>query len=78
MSELDSYEGLQLLHADLIALSESQLPNLDRLLTELEARIEEFRGLLDKSSRNEQSRKSLISGTGAESSIANVRLTVLV
>ncbi|KAH8801581.1 nucleoporin Nup186/Nup192/Nup205 [Xylogone sp. PMI_703] len=62
MSELDSYESLQLLHADLVALSESELPNLERLLAELEARIEEFRGLLDKSSRNEQSRKSLTSG----------------
>lgn len=63
MSELSSYEGLQLLHTDLIALSVSRLANLERLVAELDARIEEFRELLHKKPRNEQSRQSLATGT---------------
>ena len=62
MTEQDSLEGLQGLHHDLIALSKSQLRNVDRLWTELDARIDEFRRLLDKPTKNEASRKTLFSG----------------
>ena len=58
----DDLESLQGLHLDLIALSNSQLRNVDRLWAELDARVDEFRQLLDKPRKNEASRKSLSSG----------------
>lgn len=63
MSELHSLESLQALHADLLALSESRLLNVERLGIQLEAHIQDFKALLDKKSRSEQSRKSLETGT---------------
>lgn len=62
MAELGDLEGLELLHRDLLAQAELRLPNIDRLWIQLEARIDEFRRLLDKAPRNEQSRNSLGSG----------------
>lgn len=59
---LEDLAGLELLHRDLLAQAELRLPNIDRLWLQLEARIEEFRRLLDKAPRNEQSRKTLESG----------------
>ena len=55
-------DGLELLHHDLLAQAEQRLPIIDRLWLQLEGRIEEFKRLLDKAPRNEQSRKSLESG----------------
>ena len=60
---LGDLEGLELLHRDLLAQAELRLPNIDRLWMQLEGRIEEFRRLLDKAPRNDQSRKTLESGT---------------
>lgn len=62
MTDLNSLDGLRGLHQDLIALEESQLRNIERLCTELEARIVEFRNLLDKPPKEESSRKTLNSG----------------
>jgi nuclear pore complex protein Nup205 len=62
MAELIDLEGLESLHRDLLALSESRLVNVDRLWAQLEARIDEFRHLLEKAPRNEQSRRSLATG----------------
>ena len=62
MSELHSLESLQALHSDLLALSESRLSNVERLGIQLEAHIQDFRALLDKKARSEQSRKSLETG----------------
>ena len=62
MQSSDSLEGLQGLHQDLIALSKSQLHNIDRVWAELDARLDEFRRLLDKTSKHESSRKKLFSG----------------
>lgn len=45
---MDSLERLQGLHADLIAVSQRTLVNIDRLWHDLEASIEDFRSLLDK------------------------------
>jgi nuclear pore complex protein Nup205 len=59
----ESLAGLQTLHRDLINLTESRLPNIERLLSELEARVEDFRALLDKKSKNDQSRQQLAGGT---------------
>lgn len=62
MSDRNDVEGLRGLHQDLVALDESRLRNVDRLLTELEARVDDFKKLLDKSPKNEKSRKTLLSG----------------
>lgn len=62
MAELGDLEELELLHRDLLAQAELRLPNIDRLWNQLEVRIDEFRRLLDKPPRNEQSRNSLSSG----------------
>jgi nuclear pore complex protein Nup205 len=60
----DKYDigGLQSLHRDLLALSESRLPNLERLWTELGNQLEELKRLLDKPSKNAQHRQMVSSG----------------
>lgn len=65
MSDRNDVEGLRGLHQDLVALDESQLRNVDRLLAELEARVDDFKKLLDKSPKNEKSRNTLLSGVEA-------------
>jgi len=57
MAEEDSLEGLQGLHRDLLALTESRLPTLERLWAELEARIDEFKTLLDRPRKNDKAGK---------------------
>lgn len=54
--------GLRGLHQDLLALEASRLRNVERLWADLEARVNEFRQLLDKPAKNETSRKALSSG----------------
>ena len=63
MNGQDSLESLRGLHQDLIALSESRLPNVERLWADLEAHIEEFKKLLDKTTKSDASRSSVLSGT---------------
>lgn len=46
---MDSLTRLQGLHQDLIAFTHTRLANIDRLWQELDASIQEFRDLLDKS-----------------------------
>jgi nuclear pore complex protein Nup205 len=62
MTELNGLESLQALYLDLLALSESRLSNVDRLEAQLNAHIEDFKDLLNKKQRSEQSRKSLETG----------------
>ncbi len=64
MPELGSLERLESLHRDLLSLSQLRLSNVERLWLQLEAHIGEFKGLLEKAPRNEESRKSLATGTG--------------
>lgn len=64
-----SLESLQALHADLLALSESRLLNIERLGIQLEAHIRDFRALLDKKPRNDKSRETL--GKGMQTRSAN-------
>ena len=54
--------GLRGLYQDLLALEASCLRNVERLWVDLEARVTEFRQLLDKRAKNETSRKALLSG----------------
>ncbi|KAI2682434.1 hypothetical protein DTO027I6_1058 [Penicillium roqueforti] len=63
MAELqDTRNGLRGLYQDLSALSNSQLPNVDRLCFELETHIQDFRKLLDKPAKNNASRQAVLSG----------------
>lgn len=63
MEEDDTLTRLQGLQADLVAFSESRLANLERLWTELEGSIADFRKLLDKQQKNDKSRQALKAGT---------------
>ena len=54
--------GLRGLHQDLLALEASRLRNVEQLWADLEARVSEFRQLLDKPAKNDKSRKALSSG----------------
>jgi nuclear pore complex protein Nup205 len=65
MSDSNSLESLQALYADLLAFSEGRLVDLDRLEFQLGAHVQDLRNLLDKKTRNEQSRQTLASGTEA-------------
>jgi hypothetical protein len=69
MSELGGLERLESLHRDILALSQYRLSNVERLWVQLEAHIGEFRHLLEKKTRSEQSRKSLATGTATLNSI---------
>lgn len=62
MAEDEGLLGLRGLHQDLLALEEARLRNIDRLWAELEARISEFRQLLDKPAKNDANRRTLESG----------------
>jgi nuclear pore complex protein Nup205 len=59
MADDDTLDALQGLHRDLLAFCENRLQDIDRLVEELEGRIDEFRGLLDKKPKNDQSRQQL-------------------
>ena len=50
------------LQQDLIAISEGQLPTLEKLCAKLEAQVESFMKLLDKEPRSEKSRTALNAG----------------
>jgi hypothetical protein len=77
MSEVGSLESLQALYTDLLALSESRLSNLDRLGAQLDAHIQDFKNLLDKKSRNDQSRRSLATGMEAFFKFLHSQLIIL-
>lgn len=64
-----SLESIQAVHADLLALSDSRLLNIERLGDQLIAHVKEFRGLLDKRARNDQSRQKLGTGTYCTESV---------
>ncbi|KAK4165342.1 nucleoporin Nup186/Nup192/Nup205 [Cladorrhinum sp. PSN259] len=59
MSELRPLEGLQALHAELVAVRQHRLDNLQTLEALLEAHTEAFQKLLDKPPRNSANRTSL-------------------
>ena len=63
MTDEGGLASLRGLRQELLALEQSQLRNIDRLWADLEAHVQDFRQLLDKPSKNEASRKELLSGT---------------
>jgi nuclear pore complex protein Nup205 len=73
MTETSSLESLQALHADLLALSESRLLNIERLGNQLDAHIQDFRALLDQKPRSEQSRQKLATGNAEGHTSRNIR-----
>ncbi|KIV99428.1 uncharacterized protein PV09_08860 [Verruconis gallopava] len=62
MAEEDGLLALQGLHSDLLAFSENCLNDIERLVNELDGRIEEFRSLLDKKGKADASRRKLQEG----------------
>ncbi|KAL4941066.1 hypothetical protein BDV06DRAFT_212966 [Aspergillus oleicola] len=62
MESAESLVSLRGLYQDLSALPESPLLNIDRLRVELEAHIHDFRTLLDKPTKSNASRQSVLSG----------------
>jgi nuclear pore complex protein Nup205 len=63
MAEADSLDALQGLHQDLLAFRDNRLQDIDRLVDELKKRIEEFRGLLDRKPKSNESRQKLSQST---------------
>lgn len=62
MTELHSLESFQELYADLLALSEARLSNIEKLETQLVDHIKDFQALLDKKPQNEKSLTALTTG----------------
>ncbi|KAL4778274.1 nucleoporin Nup186/Nup192/Nup205 [Aspergillus varians] len=62
MESAESLVGLRGLYQDLSALSDSSLVNIDRLRVELETHIHAFRTLLDKPTKSNASRQTVLSG----------------
>lgn len=58
----DKVETIIALQQDLVALSEGQLPNVDKLCADLEAQLTAFQKLLDKKPRSEKSRAAINTG----------------
>jgi hypothetical protein len=63
MADDDSLQALEALHRDLCALIDNRMTTLDRLRQNLEDHLDDFKALVDKRGKNDQSRKSLGSGT---------------
>jgi hypothetical protein len=62
MDEEDSLSGLEGLHRDLCAFIDLKLPVVDRLVSNLEARLGELKALLDKKPKSNASRSALSTG----------------
>lgn len=74
MATMTSLESLKALHTELIALSEGKL---DRLSSQIDAHVETFRSLLDKRVRNEESRRSLATGSQPSSAMYHLQPTLM-
>ena len=59
MADLNNLDSLEGLHRDLLSFSESQISNVERLESELQRRIGDFKKLLDKPGKSESSRQEL-------------------
>lgn len=72
MDGTDELGGLRGLFQDLSSLSRSALPNVERLVFELEAAVKTFRQLLDKRTKNNASRQTVLSGKLDNSSLRRI------
>lgn len=59
---MESLARLNELYKDLVDFSQSRLVNIERLWLELEDSLQDFRSLLDKKSKSDESRRQLESG----------------
>lgn len=71
MDGTGSLGGLRGLYQDLSGITESSIVNIDRLCIELETHLHDFRTLLEKSSKNDNSRKSVLTGEATLSTFSN-------
>ncbi|KAL9584488.1 MAG: hypothetical protein Q9203_004641, partial [Teloschistes exilis] len=55
--------SLRALHQDLVALEDTQLRNIDKLLDEIRAHVQAFKKLLDQPPKSDNSRKQVKSGS---------------
>lgn len=62
MDGVGSLGGLRGLYQDLSGITESSIVNVDRLCVELESHLKDFRALLDKPSKNDNSRRAVLTG----------------
>ncbi|KAL2821527.1 hypothetical protein BJX63DRAFT_417926 [Aspergillus granulosus] len=62
MESAENLVGLRGLFQDLSALSDPSFGNIERLRVELDAHIHDFRNLLDKPTKNNTSRQTVLSG----------------
>ena len=77
MDDSDVLGGLRGLFQDLSALSRSTLPNIERLVLELEATVQDFRKLLDKPPKSNESRQAVLSGRILHKIIINIIKSML-
>ncbi|KAI9695840.1 MAG: hypothetical protein M1820_008395 [Bogoriella megaspora] len=59
MDDFDGLQALRDLHRDLLSFAASRISNVTRLEKELQERIIDFRNILNKSPKNDESRKQL-------------------
>lgn len=71
MDGVDSMGGLRGLYQDLSGITESSIVNIDRLCVELETHLNDFRTLLEKPSKNDNSRKSVLTGEATLSTLSS-------
>ncbi|OKL58312.1 hypothetical protein UA08_06541 [Talaromyces atroroseus] len=62
MDGIESLGGLRGLYQDLSVITDSSMVNIERLCLELESHLHDFRILLDKPPKNDNSRKSVLTG----------------
>ena len=70
MDGVDSLGGLRGLYQDLSGITESSIVNIERLCVELETHLNDFRTLLEKPSKNDNSRKSVLTGEATLSTLS--------
>ena len=66
----ENLEKLRNIQRDLLNLSETTLQRVEDLHASLQSQLKEFRGLLRRKPRNDQSRKSLLSGTSCPGEVS--------
>ncbi len=62
MTDAEGFDGFRGLYKDLLASFELRLPNVEKLWAELEVRVEDFKKLLDKKTKDDRSRQAISSG----------------
>lgn len=72
MADDTALRRLQILQRDLIAFTEARLPNLSRLSDQLDACVEDFRKLLERKKKNNESRTKLVTPSDPQPSTITI------